>query len=107
MGVLHVSYGPSSNPSIYAARDCQVTKPHTEVTCSSVEGWGKSLGFKLSVLQQTSNATEFSYAYSKPSITRIIGAELLDTSGGDVLTIGTILVELEPHPRLLNQVLHQ
>ena len=88
--VIYVSYGPAGDTTLYSAKDCVVTIPHSEVRCKSVEGYGTGISFTLTVLRQTSVPTAATFGYGVPMITSITaagGVTLLNTQGGDVLIV--------------------
>jgi hypothetical protein len=73
-----------------------VTVGHTEVRCRSVAGWGDKLAFRLTVMEQSSPLTPYSYAYAIPKITSIegpaataagVGVPLLNTAGNEVIVV--------------------
>ena len=84
---VYVSYGPTVEPLAYAASECKIKIPHVAVQCLSVEGWGKNLSFSISLGSQSSDVTYPWYAYAPPQITSISGPLLLNTSGGQLLTV--------------------
>ncbi len=84
------------NPSacVYAAYNCSVTRPNTEITCNFPEGSGSGHLWRVSVsgaatLSSLSRATDENVqatTYLPPSITSV-AAPLLSTRGGQVVNI--------------------
>jgi hypothetical protein len=76
----------------FVAPKCNVTTPHVEVTCLSAPGVGVLHYWQLAVGNQSTQVTNTSTSYTKPSITNFEdqyggGGRGLDTSGGTFLTI--------------------
>jgi hypothetical protein len=66
---------------------CQVTIAHRAAVCVSVVGIGKNLVSRVEVGEQFSTFSEIEIAYGLPQIYALGGATLMDTGGGEAVTI--------------------
>jgi hypothetical protein len=63
-----ITYGPSGNE--YTASNCNVTTPHTTITCTTVPGTGRKLIWSITVGNQTTRSIIFT-SYAAPKITSL------------------------------------
>jgi hypothetical protein len=86
VGATKLVYGPLGSPSKYVAVACNMTVPHTQLSCLSVAGVGRLHRLLVSVDGQSSAATPHRVSYTPPVIVSVI-APLLDTRGGENVTV--------------------
>ena len=85
-GLRWVMYGAFPLPTApfpalnYTASSCAVTVAHTQITCSTVSGFGVNLRWWVAVGNQVSPPTSFVSAYAPPLIT---GVSLLGDAGSN------------------------
>ncbi len=70
-----------------AALSCVVSQNHTQATCISGPGVGASQSWRLSVEGQLSTLSVDTTSYLPPTVSTLSGALLLDTRGGQLVTV--------------------
>jgi len=90
-----ISYGPSGNE--YTATNCNVTTPHTAITCSTVPGTGRKLIWSITVGNQTTRSTIYT-SYAAPKITSLMPMRGPTAGQIDVVVTGENLGLLSTSP---------
>jgi hypothetical protein len=80
-----ITYGPSGNE--YTASNCNVTTPHTAITCTTVPGTGRKLIWSITVGNQTTRSSIFT-SYAAPKITSLMPMRGPTAGNIDVVVTG-------------------
>jgi len=79
--------GSGNAAAVFAALDCRVTVPHTELKCTAAPGFGKELVWRVSI-SGVENRVESPLSYAPPEVHSVATDPLgLDTRGGGVVVV--------------------
>lgn len=85
--VLTVVYGPSDDVDRYTAASCTLITPHTEISCSSVEGTGAGHSWRVTIGTQESELSSGQSEYRAPEVVSVGNGDALATEGSEEFTL--------------------